>query len=45
MKDKPEKPRINVAVEPDLHHKVKVKAVKQKRTITQIVVGLLNKWV
>ena len=39
------KPRINVAVEPELHKKVKVKAAKQKKTITQIVVDFLNKWV
>lgn len=45
MEEKPEKPRINVEVDEELHHKVKIKAVKQKKTITEIVVELLNKWV
>ena len=40
-----QKPRINVEVDEELHHSVKVKATSQKKTITEIVVNLLKSWV
>jgi len=39
------KPRINVAVDEDLHRKVKTKAAEKNKTITEIVVNLLKGWV
>lgn len=37
--------RINVIIDRDLRREVKVKAAKEGKTITEIVVDFLNKWV
>ncbi len=39
------KPRINIEIDEELKHRVQVKVVSQKKTITEIVVKLLKIWV
>ena len=36
--------RINIAVDEKLKHRVKVKALKEKQTVTNVIVVLLKKW-
>lgn len=37
--------RINIIVHPDFKQKIRIKATKEKMTITEVVTGLLEGWV
>lgn len=37
--------RINIIVEPEFKHKVRLKAMAQKKTLTEVVISLLKEWV
>ncbi len=39
------KPRINVEVDPDLKRKAQLKAFKEKKTLTEVIIQLIKDWV
>lgn len=36
--------RINVIIDPDFKQNIRIKATFEKRTITEVVIDLLEKW-
>lgn len=39
------KPRINIEIDEELKHAVQTKALSKKKTVTEIIVKFLKRWV